>query len=217
MPSPRTSPARDSERLLACTNVASVEPWPASLRRMPAKGPLIAEIGATKPLIRSVEPDRRPSISTTPGRCSGAWVDISGLAADEVRLRQRRIFSRDNSRGSLVDLRAAMFRGTPRRTGTAQPELAPSNPPSSMIFGKPSAPPSPGGTHLASTGRSAPALRNRFIGRSGSLLLQVYPKSNVWERRPRRRSSATCRLLRQRQPAPRPDVLLHGASQEVPH
>jgi hypothetical protein len=31
-----------------------------------------------------------------------------------------------------------------------------------------------------------PALRNRFIGRSGSLLLQVYPRANIWEREPQR-------------------------------
>ncbi|MEI7730199.1 MAG: MMPL family transporter [Verrucomicrobiota bacterium] len=32
-----------------------------------------------------------------------------------------------------------------------------------------------------------PALRNRFVGRSGKFLLQVYPKDDVWEREPQKR------------------------------
>jgi len=40
-----------------------------------------------------------------------------------------------------------------------------------------------------------PALRNRFIGRTGRVLLQVYPRENVWDRGPQERFVAALRSI----------------------
>lgn len=181
--------ARDLEaKLLARPNVASVESMSRFLSEdAAAKGPLIAEIGATTSPIRFAEPDRRPVDVDDLGQVLWSLGGYLGLAADEVSARGRtNILKEINSlRSSLVELRAAMFRGTPTEVQHRSQKLAAFQ---TALFDDLRE--TIGALQVQEAPTSLkpedlpPALRNRFIGRNGNLLLQVYPKSNVWERAP---------------------------------
>jgi len=184
-----TAEARNLEaRLLERPSVASVESMARFLDADAAtKGPLIRAIGATTAPIAFAEPDRRPVNIEDLGQTLFSLGGYLGLAADEVSARGKTdlLNQIQSLRAALMELRTAMNRGTPaeveqhrRKLAAFQTALLEDLRDTIQALQQQDAP-------EALTPADLPeALRNRFIGIQGNLLLQVYPKSNVWEREP---------------------------------
>ncbi|MBN8246888.1 MAG: MMPL family transporter [Verrucomicrobia bacterium] len=184
-----TAQARDLEaRLLRQPSIAAVESMAQFLDADAAsKAPVIQAIGATTAPIVFAAPDRRPVNLEDLGQSLFSLGGYLGLAADEVAARGRtNLLSQITSlRAALLDLRVGMSRGTPveveqhrRKLGAFQTALLEDLQETIGAL-----------QHQAAPGSLTPAdlpeaLRNRFVGVQGNLLLQVYPRSNVWERAP---------------------------------
>lgn len=184
-----TTQARDLEaRLLRQPSIAAVESMAQFLDAdAAAKAPLIRAIGATTAPIAFAAPDRRPVNLEDLGQSLFSLGGYLGLAADEVAARGRtHLLAQIHSlRSALLELRVRMSRGTPseveehrRKLGEFQTALLEDLRDTIGALQHQDAPGSLTPADLPE------ALRNRFIGVQGNLLLQVYPRSNVWERAP---------------------------------
>ncbi|MCW5558836.1 MAG: MMPL family transporter, partial [Verrucomicrobiae bacterium] len=179
--------ARNLEsRVMELPSVASVESMARFLDEdTAAKSPIIRAIGATAASITFADPDRRPVNLEDLGQTLFSLGGYLGLAADEVSARgNTELLNQIHSlRAALMELRTAMNRGTPdeverhRRKLTAfQTALLEDLRETIGALHQQDAP-------GALTPEDLPeALRNRFIGVQGNLLLQVYPKGNIWDR-----------------------------------
>ncbi len=148
---------------------------------------LIRQITNVAAAIRFPEPDRRPVDLTDLSQTLFGLHGYLGLAADEVAKSDRPNLLRqlESLRGALQDLTRAMFRGDERvRTNTAAKLGAYQQALFDDIretFGALASQHADAGLKVADL---PAALRNRFIGLDGSQLIQVYPKTNVWDRGP---------------------------------
>ena len=148
---------------------------------------LIRSIGSTTAPIRFAEPDARPVDMADLGQTLWSLGGYLGLAADEVAARGNTNLLSDitSLRNALVDLRAVMFRGTPAEQEQRSNKLA------GFQFALLQDLRDTIGTLQkqdfsgALRPRDLPSpLRNRFIGINSNLLLQVYPRGNIWDRAP---------------------------------
>ncbi len=133
---------------------APVDPGPADLRELSLR--LFALQGYLALAAEALE-------AADPGE------DRDRMAAEVGRLRE-----------AVADLRAGMTRGDPevnaRQLGRFQRAFL------SDLHGTLSAVRNQDTSGALTVDDLPPALRNRFVGRSGRHLLQVYPKGDVWER-----------------------------------
>lgn len=148
---------------------------------------LIQQVTNTTASIHFPEPDRRPVNLTDLNQTLFGLHGYLGLAADEVAKTDRRELHAQlvSLRAALLDLTQAMFRGDDRvrsnsavKLGTYQQALFDDI---RETFAALSGQDASGGFQVQDL---PPALRNRFIGLDGSFLIQVYPKTNVWDRAP---------------------------------
>lgn len=148
---------------------------------------LIRAVTNTTSRIRFPEPDRRPVDLTDLNQTLFGLHGYLGLAADEVAKTERKALHAQlvSLRTALLDLTQAMFRGDDRvrsnsavKLGTYQQALFDDI---RETFAALSGQDASGGFQVQDL---PPALRNRFIGLDGSFLIQVYPKTNVWDRAP---------------------------------
>lgn len=148
---------------------------------------LIRAVTNTTARIRFPEPDRRPVDLTDLNQTLFGLHGYLGLAADEVAKTDRKELHAQlvSLRAALLDLTQAMFRGdelarsnSAVKLGTYQQALFDDI---RETFAALSGQDASGGFQV----KDLPlALRNRFIGLDGSFLIQVYPRTNVWDREP---------------------------------
>ncbi|MBX3731002.1 MAG: MMPL family transporter [Verrucomicrobiae bacterium] len=175
-------------RLMELPSVASVESMARFLGDDPEiKQPLIRDIGTTTAPIRFAEPDRRPVDLEDLGQTLWSLGGYLSLAAEEATARGRTnlVPPIESLREAVGNLRAVLFRGAPaeverrtRKLGSFQVALLEDLRETIGALQNQDADGSPTASDLPDP------LRNRFIGIHGSLLLQVYPRGNVWEREP---------------------------------
>ncbi|HAB15980.1 MAG TPA: RND transporter, partial [Verrucomicrobiales bacterium] len=186
------------------TNLAEATALEARLRNQPTVGSvesmasyLAADPGAKLDWIRQVRRTTEPIDFVQPDPRAVDVHDLSqtlwslqgylGLAADEVAARGKTNLLKDmlSLRAALGEFRTEMFRGSEaeqeqkaRQLGAFQQALF-----SDLrdTIGALQTQSDSGGLR---PGDLPPALRNRFIGVQGQLLLQVYPRTNVWDRVP---------------------------------
>jgi uncharacterized protein len=176
------------DRLMLQPTVASVESMTRFLAAdASGKIPLIRAIGESTASIHFAVPDRQPVNLDDLGQTLWSLGGYLSLASDEVSARGKtNVLSKINSlREALVELRVTMFRGAPseieqrsRKLGSFQVALLEDLRETIGALQKQDA-----------SGEMRPAdlpqaLRNRFIGVQGNYLLQVYPRSNIWDRLP---------------------------------
>jgi len=176
------------ERFRALPTVGSTESMARYLAEdATAKLARIRELTNAVADIRFAEPDRQPVSLTELGQTLWSLEGYLGRAADEVAkendeplLRQLRSLS-----AALVELRSAMHRGDEaQRTRSAlqlaayQQALFDDLWQTFRIIATQDA---GGGLRVEDL---PPALRHRFIGVTGKYLVQIYPRTNVWDRAP---------------------------------
>jgi hopanoid biosynthesis associated RND transporter like protein HpnN len=152
-----------------------------------AKLGLIRQITNAVAPIRFPEPDRRPVDLTDLSQTLFGLQGYLGLAADEVaKIEREELFNQLNSlRDSLARLRQAMFRGDAAAKARAAQKLGAYQ---QALFDDIRETFAALANQDAAAGLLVPdlpaALRHRFIGLDGSFLIQVYPRTNVWDRAP---------------------------------
>lgn len=148
---------------------------------------LIRKIRETTEPIRFTEPDTRPVDLHDLSQSLWSLQGYLGLAADEVKARGRTNLLAEilSLKDSLGEFRAALFRGDPKQRETTARKLSAFQvalfSDLRMTIDTLRNQDDSGG--LRPQDLPGP-LRNRFIGTNGSLLLQVYPRTNVWDRIP---------------------------------
>lgn len=176
------------ERIKTLPSVGSVESM-ATFLNSDATGKLdwIRKIRAHTESIRFVSPDLRPVDLHDLSQTLWSLQGYLGLASDEVAARGKTDLLQQitSLKNALGEFRADLFRGTQeereqraKKLGGFQQALLSDLRDTLGVLRtqddsgglKPSDLPDP--------------LRNRFIGVHGSLLLQVYPKTNIWDRQP---------------------------------
>ena len=176
------------DRLTRLPTVASVE---SMARYLAADAtpqiPLIRAIGEATAPIRFTPPDPRPVDLNDLGQT--LWILGSYLAhaADEVSARgNTNVLQKITTfREALIELRAGLLRGAPSEIEQRSRKLAAFQ--VALLedlrdtIGALQQQDASGGMLPADLPQ---ALRNRFIGVQGNYLLQVYPRSNIWDRGP---------------------------------
>ncbi len=186
------------------TNAAEAVALAARLRELPSVGStetmarfvvedatpklgLIREITNATATIRFPEPDRRPVDLTDLNQTLFGLHGYLGLAADEVAKTDRKelLAQLRSLRAALQDLTGAMFRGDDQAKTNSALKLGAYQ---QALFDDIRETFAALAHQHADAGLRVPdlpaALRNRFIGLDGSFLIQVYPKTNVWDRGP---------------------------------
>jgi hopanoid biosynthesis associated RND transporter like protein HpnN len=175
-------------RLRELPTVGSTETMARFVVEKPAhKLAVIREVTNAVADIRFPEPDRRPVNLTDLSQTLFGLQGYLGLAADEVaKTGKQELFDQLNSlRDALARLRAAMFRGdeaqerrTAEKLGAYQQALFDDIRETFSAIRQQDA---TAGLRVEDLPQ---ALRDRFIGLDGSFLIQVYPRTNVWDRDP---------------------------------
>lgn len=177
-------------RLLQLPSVGSVESMASFLSdESPEKVRLIQSVRDTTEAIRFAPVEPRPVDLHDLSQTLWSLQGYLGLVADEVRLRGEtnilhQVLSLKEALGSF---RADLFRGSPTdreqratKLGVFQrallTDLRDTVETLRIQRGE-------GGLQVDDLPRP---LRNRFVGPGGELLLQVYPRTNVWDREPQR-------------------------------
>ncbi len=148
---------------------------------------LIRQITNAVGTIRFPAPDRRPVDLTDLNQTLFGLHGYLGLAADEVAKTDRAelLAQLTSLRAALLDLTRAMFRGDGVAKQRASEKLGRYQ---EALFDDIRETFAALAHQDAAGGLTVPdlpaALRNRFIGLDGSFLIQVYPKTNVWDRGP---------------------------------
>jgi len=176
------------ERLRALPTVGSVESMASFLAAdSTAKLELIRQIQETTEPIRFAEPDTQPVDLNDLSQTLWSLQGYLGLAADEVAARGRTNLLNEivSLKNALGEFRAALFRGSPEERKQHARKLAAFQ--NALFLDLRDTI----GTlrQQNDTGGLKPAdlpdpLRNRFVGINGNLLLQVYPRTSVWDRLP---------------------------------
>ena len=176
------------ERLRALPTVGSVESMASFLAAdSTTKLALIQGIRDTAAPIEFAEPDSRPVDLNDLSQTLWSLQGYLALAADEVALRGRTNLLNDivSLKNALGEFRTDLFRGTPQERERHARKLA------AFQYALLSDLRDTINTLRTqdNTGGLRPIdlpdpLRNRFVGVHSNLLLQVYPRTNVWDREP---------------------------------
>ncbi|MBN9692176.1 MAG: MMPL family transporter [Verrucomicrobia bacterium] len=176
------------ERLRALPTVGSVESMASFLAAdSTTKLGLIQGIRETAAPIQFAEPDSRPVDLNDLSQTLWSLQGYLALAADEVALRGRTNLLNDivSLKNALGEFRTELFRGTPQERERHARKLA------AFQYALLSDLRDTINTLRTqdNTGGLRPIdlpdpLRNRFVGVQSNLLLQVYPRTNVWDREP---------------------------------
>ena len=175
-------------RLHALPSVASVESMAQFLSPdVTGKLEQIRAIGVTTAPLRFREPDLRPVDLNDLSQTLWSLQGYLALASDEVAKRGKTNLLADltSLRAALGDLRTAMFRGSPAEQEERARKLAGFQ--QALLqdlrdtIGTLQNQDATSGLRPADLPE---ALRNRFVGIDGRLLLQVYPRGDVWDRAP---------------------------------
>ncbi|MSU56908.1 MAG: RND transporter [Pedosphaera sp.] len=145
---------------------------------------LIGEIKRDLADIRFAEPDPRPANVPELSRTLYSLNGYVGLGRDQAQPESPEVARQlTGLRKAIEGLRWEMFQGSPAEQATRAAKLGEFQ---RALFGD------LGGTFDALREQDdreglriedlPPALRHRFVGRTGKQLLQVYPKKNVWQR-----------------------------------
>lgn len=175
-------------RLRALPTVGSVESMASFLAAdSTTKLALIQGIRETAAPIEFAEPDSRPVDLNDLSQTLWSLQGYLALAADEVALRGRTNLLNDivSLKNALGEFRTELFRGTPQERERHARKLA------AFQYALLSDLRDTINTLRTqdNTGGLRPIdlpdpLRNRFVGVQSNLLLQVYPRTNVWDREP---------------------------------